>query len=74
VVPFEGPATLASHIYVVVLVVVVVVVLAVASGGTVLRSFNWPPFWMPFWLICEVPKGTKVKTLKHEKPMFSVGF
>ena len=41
-VPFEGPATLASHIYVVVLVVVVVVVvvLAVASGGTVLRSFN----------------------------------
>ena len=38
-VPFEGPATLASHIYVVVLVVVVVV-LAVASGGTVLRSFN----------------------------------
>ena len=39
-VPFEGPATLASHIYVVVLVVVVVVVLAVASSGTVLRSFN----------------------------------
>ena len=29
---------------------------------------------MPFLLIFEVPKGTKGKTLKHEKPVFSVGF
>jgi len=29
---------------------------------------------MPFWLFFEVPKGTKVKQLKHEKPMFSFGF
>ena len=29
---------------------------------------------MPFGIICEAPKGTKVKTLKHEKPMFSFGF
>ena len=29
---------------------------------------------MPFWIICKVPKGTKVKTVKHEKPKFSFGF
>jgi hypothetical protein len=29
---------------------------------------------MPFWTICEAPKGTKVKALKHEKPMFSLSF
>ena len=29
---------------------------------------------MPFWSICKVRKGTKVKTLKHEKPKISIGF